>query len=56
MCGGREFEAVLSLLEGMRLWEEEAGMMLPGIAAQLMFLLLSSEALESILPWPAPVR
>lgn len=31
-------------------------MMLPGIAAQLLLLLLSSEALESILPCPAPVR
>lgn len=31
--------------------------MVPGIAAQLVLLpLLSSEALESILPWPAPVR
>ena len=41
----------------MRLWEEEDGIMVPGTAAQLMLLpLFSSEALESILPWPAPVR
>lgn len=44
------------MLEGMRLWEEEEGIMVPGTAAQLLLPLLSSEALESILPWPAPVR
>lgn len=57
VCGGRESEAVLYLLEGMRLREEEDWIMVPGTAAQLMLLpLLSSEALESILPWPAPLR
>lgn len=44
------------MLEGMRLWEEEEGIMVPGTAAQLLLPLLSSEALESILPSPAPVR
>lgn len=39
----------------MRLWEEEEGIIVSGIAAQFLLLpLLPSSALESILPWPWP--